>query len=261
MPSNYRSMRNAAAGAFAATAARDAYRSGIKYGNKLLKRGNRSTKWRPRALIHRTPTYTTAAKRHNTDKLLGGVSSHTLHTMPLTMIPQGTNIGERERQLIRLRGFKIHYALRMITSVPTYNRLAVVKFKYRGDSSTSPDIGTDFFRGQQTSRAVEFSSVANAQHLYDYQINTDKFEVLWDHKFIVGPQVASNLEENVYMKYIDKFVPCSKLVHFDDSDLYSDSDGVFLVHFLAPWTSNSSTPVANLMNTRAHATTYFTDVL
>lgn len=259
MPSNYRSMRNAAAGAFAATAARDTYRSAVKYGSRLLKKGNRSNRYRPRTYTARQGAVSMHTKRHNTDKLYSNVASMTLASQPVTMIAQGTGIGERERQLVRLRGFKVHYGVRNRTNFPVYNRLALIKFKYRSDSSTSPNLTDDFFRGQIGTRSIGFDSVANAQHLYDYAINTDKFDVLWDHKFICGGNGGN--EEAQIQKFIDKFVPCNKLVHYDSTDLYSDVDGVFLVHWCSQWQTNSTTPVIDIMFTRGHCTTYFTDVI
>lgn len=261
MPSNYRSMRNAAAGALAATAARDGYRTAIRYGSKMLKRGNRSTKYRPRSLVYRNPVYSTSTKRHNADKLAGSVSSNVLNTVGVTSIEQGTAINQRERQLVQLRGFKIHYVARNLVGLPVYNRLALVRFKYRSDAGTSPDIDTDFFRGQLSKRAIPFTSVANAQHLYDYSINTDKFEVLWDHKFILyGNNLPGTAEEAAFTKFVDKFVPCNKVIHYDDTTSFSDNDGIYLIHWCAAYNNNTITPVTGQVYTRGHVTTFFQDV-
>lgn len=144
--------------------------------------------------------------------------ANTLHVVELSSIARGTALNERERDEITVRGVRIRAD---IVSVVTDNlhpyvwNYALVQLKQRGvvGAIGTSDIDTDFFRGYESKRSVDFSTVDEGTLKRVLPVNSDKFEVLARGEVLLGPPRA-DCPGALTSKTVDRYVPLNKKLSY-----------------------------------------------
>ena len=110
-----------------------------------------------------------------------GTPGTNLDIYSLTDLTKGSDINNRERDLINCRGFRIRYHFSVLGLNPVHVHLAVVAPKQTWDLSGQAAASSQFLRGNGATRFLNFGS-ANSGLVNNHNgINTDRFTVL-SHK-------------------------------------------------------------------------------
>ena len=120
------------------------------------------------------------AKRFGTQLTANNDADNTLHsfliTYPIKEVAADSNIDNRERDVINLRGIKLCWEFDSLNSTQEqYLNFAVISNKR--DPTTTIVSTNRFFRGFNTVRGVDFPSVDNMHDKYCRPINTDEWNV------------------------------------------------------------------------------------
>ena len=242
---------------------RDLYKYGTSYfkrpktGTWVSRRGTNRNYGNSHVRFMQAGSQLSAMKRHLESLSVANYNSNFLYVMNCTAIPQTFQIDARERQAVFVRKLDICQWIRNDSTNNMGHRLIVVRVKNSSGALDQTGAEENLFRGNVTNRAINFSAVADGLHRLYYPINTDKYEVLHDEKFILG-QSTDNANEK--QKYIRRIVPVNKLVHFDNVNQDSAQDGIYIFRIWSDGSSNSTTPTLS-GSTNFHVVTHFYDVL
>lgn len=160
------------------------------------------------------------AKRTETETLTNGsASTRVLYNDEITNIPKTTvnDIDARQRDVVRLSGFKMCFEIKNNDSVPLLCNYAVVYDKQNGETVST----SDFFRSNGgNERAKDFSVLLNSYEFHCLPLNTDRFTVLWHRRFVLAPNpaVASTGftgENRNNWKTFEKYVKLKKHITFE----------------------------------------------
>jgi len=178
-------------------------------------------------------------------------------------ISQATALNEingRQRRTIYAGGLKLCMeVLNGNPSQPMYFNVAILNNK-QGPGN----LANDFFRNQgiNANREIDFSSTLSSNELHCLPINTDKFNVLWHKRYLLGP--ASTAENADYGGYdgmpsfqsINAYVPIKRNIRYNNSGFAQDSD-VCMVYWGAPFGGNSDEPPSGELQVGYRIIAYF----
>jgi len=205
----------------------------------------------------------TTCKSHsisNTD--LTARDTRTLYTSSLCEIPKGTEINERMRKHVNLRGFKVCFELLNLQTDPLYLNIAVIAPKATNNQS-SPST-TDFFRDTSANRARDFDIALSGLEFHCLPINTDDYVVLKHKRFRLGPAPAtgaSTITQNNSNNYknVDWYVRLNRQVRWNQPEDDKPTDGdVYVVHWADKmFASAASAQVSSAYGVTKRFVTYF----
>lgn len=154
--------------------------------------------------------------------------TRTLYSTELTEIELGTAQGQRERNLINVRGFKICAEFKCLSTEPLYINMAVLTVR-NGQTLDA----TDFFRAPQSlgERAVDFSTIRTGLEMHCYPINTDKYHV-WKHmrtQLVPGnsPTTTVSLEGYSYHT-VDFFIKFGRQLRYQNNTTPTSGNTFFV---------------------------------
>jgi hypothetical protein len=167
---------------------------------------------------------------------------------------------ERDRQIITIRGINFTYFCSNLQLEPEYRRWAIIQFKHDIAPSVT-DVETDFFRGTLGSRVRDFGDITNGQHRYTYGINTDKYIVHAQGKFVLAPVEASGKSTGNQCSYksVEQYVPINRNVNFQNTLATDAQNSIWFVTWGNPWDSVNGTAINNGVETAMTAVIYFQD--
>lgn len=219
----------------------------MKYGKHYARAGKTIARWgykrwkRSKAKRRRVigePIGSSSAKSREVVSTLAVntvVQTRTLYSQELTEIPRSDNIGERERDIVNLRGFKICISLRNTNNDPCYYNLALISFKGNACATSENTIETTkFFRDHNNSRGQDFSQALTALEFHCLPINTDLYNVITHKRYRIGGAAVGssnwNSQSNNF-KNIDFYQKIKRQIRFENSDQESSNHKVFFVEW------------------------------
>jgi len=221
---------------------------------RALNFGPASTPFRGRATralksrIGYTPGSGTASRRNVVDSWSAAAAaknSKTLYNDELTSIPRktGVEVNARERDIVNLLGFTLRLGFRNFRDTNAAVIRAAVVSPIDRDNITN----VDFFRGYQNKRSQDFASTLDTSQSMHSPINRDKYVVLWEKKFHIGPVADAAAGVNFsrttdsYTEF-NAFVPLNRQLRYHGSAAGDCSDKLFLVYWYdAPLAEGSAT--------------------
>ena len=265
----------AAAGAIARKAASDMYESGKRYmRSKKKTRTRKYSRSQPRTLYIGRPVGYGTAKRSltlNEDGLL--VDTRTLYSRDITAIGATTqnNINLRQREMINLVGFKLNLYARNLAVLST----DVLNFHYafihdKGRSQAllqdiDPVLEDDFFRGNGSARAIDFSTTLNGIELNCLNINNDLYTVLKRGTCSLTPvQTGSGIRKEGFC-HREVWLPINRQIRYDageNADIPTDGR-IFFVWWVDRHVGQAAggLPTANAMQLDLHCVTHWREPL
>lgn len=183
----------------------------------------------------------------STDLDVATKATRTLYTENILAVARNNtsaadDIDQRERDVINVRGVRIHFEIANQTDAPLYFHVALL---HRKDGEIAPN-GTDFFRGSGSTRGLGFNSNLNSLDFHTRGINTDKYVVLKHMKMhLINPAAVDagtgswpGLSGRSYKSY-KVWLPLRRQVRFQDASAQTPLSGnVYLVY----WADGFQTP-------------------
>lgn len=179
-------------------------------------------------------------------------ATRTLNAEPLLNLARGDNLNARERDVIDLRGFKVCMQMQNLrTAAPMYVNVAVISSKF---NPTQVPISTDFFRGEDTTRGVDFNNNLQSTEFGCLPINTDKYFIQTHRRFTLAPFNRDQVDYGSKQFY----VPIKRQIRYDTSGSGSQNRQFYLVWWCDTLLATAgTTPVTAAMNFQWKAVTYF----
>ena len=192
-------------------------------------------------------------------------ATKTLHEEPTLFnnIAQASGlnaINQRQRRTIYAGGLKLCMeVLNGNPTVPMYFNVAILNNK-QGPGN----LENDFFRNQglNANREIDFSSSLSSNELHCLPVNTDKYNVLWHGRYLLGP--GSSAENTGFggiacmpsFKSIMAYVPIKRNIRYNNGGFAQDSD-VCMVYWAAPFAGSSAVEPATEIQVGYRITAYF----
>lgn len=183
----------------------------------------------------------------------GGVSpraTRTLHYEEIKFPVFGDAINQRERQMIFCRGvslcMEISRNLEDVSMIALdrenlYVNVALVSSKK--DPTADVVSPLNWFRGSDSARALDFTTVKSSLDLHCLPINTDEWSVFMHQRFKLGDFSTTGLYNSVTLM---KYTKIHRQIRFDE--LGEPSNRLFVVYWCAPAATNTAGIVNNKMD-------------
>ena len=160
----------------------------------------------------------------------------TLYEKEILDMAFGTAIDNRERNVVNVRGFKLHLRIKNWgrSDPVTYHWAIVVPRNQQGSGS-----GDNFFRAYGANRTQDFDAAAMDGMAFDfYPINTDEYVIIKHKRITLGPKDgAGNYNGNVgRASYKEKkyWIPIKRSFRFD-KDLADAMETPVLIEWCTYW--------------------------
>lgn len=202
-----------------------------------------------------------------------GKATRTIHQFPLIKIAKGTQIDQRLRQIVNMRGFKIELNMINVTQNLLICNWAVVHPKTTGikvDEAGQTFPTQELFRGYNQSRSQNPTTTLAGVQWCNAKINTDQFAVLKRGRFILNPGRDAPVDpgtgeiiyfpekgSNLRMKQL--WVPLRRQCAWD-TNISNDYpvDQVFFVYWLdAPMSPTGKLPQPDAVAIETRVIQYF----
>lgn len=119
-----------------------------------------------------------------------GVGTRKIEQVPLIKIARGTQINQRLRDLINLRGIKLEFSVINMKDIPLVVNWAIVhpKSSITATNNTTQEFATnEFFRGYGSTRTEQPNNSLSGLQWTNASINTDQFAVLKRGRILLNP--------------------------------------------------------------------------
>ena len=240
------------------------YRRGYRRARKFRKR---SSYRRKRVRFIGYPIGSGTCKRVLTQNVSGqSLDTRTLYSRNLTFLAQGTanDINTRQRQMINLRGFKIRFNIQTLTGAQRWYfhwALIAEKSRTRGipESQDNAISGTNFFRGNGSSRGIDFQNSLSGNEINFLGINQDEYVVLKHKRMLLDP-VSTNGDNHQWQRHVSMYIPIKRQVRYDPSYGDCPTDGaIWSVWWCEGMNGvgSGATPQTNWANIDQFVVTYF----
>lgn len=240
---------------------RGKYYRAAKMFQRAWKRSRKTPKYRRRTNIGH-PVGSGTAKRHEITNTYGFVNSRELNFQDLTDIDKTTAlaINERNRNITNIRGFRICYEIANKREKPLIFHLAVVHDK-RSNDATVTVTTNDFFRGWNTTRAVDFGIALGSMEMNCNPLNTERFTILKHKRIHLSVTQGAT---GTYTKFVagnanyrmgKMWVPLKRQIRYEDNAAQSK---VWLLWWCDEFDTQPASPiVSDAMDFNRHIITYF----
>lgn len=202
------------------------------------------------------------SKRHQDSYSVATRSGNELTTLNLTLIDQGSDINNRERQVIYVRGVRFTWFVKNTVAKPMFANWALIELKYTNGLPSLSEMKSEFFRGHFSVRASDFDSVGTAIRKHNYGINTDKYIVHAQGKFTLAPNTSTGFQSGTAnnWKKVEEYVKINKKIKYDDA---TDTavNPLYFVSWVNPWDTESLLPTAGQQTTAFDSTVYFQECI
>lgn len=252
--------------------ARAAYTIGRAARSYLGKRRYKSTRYASKSrkkqrLFSRThvgePNGATTCKADVIDSTTAITKdTRTLYTQSVARLLQGTEINNRLRQHVNLRGFKVCFELNNGLNSPMYCNIAVIAPKGTTTKTSKID-EKNFFRWQGNRRAIDFNpTLLSSLEFHCLPINTDDYTVLKHKRYRLGPNqpsAAFTTQSGNSYKNVDWYIPLKRQVRYDQTEGGEPTDGdVYVVYwFDAFQAAAGNVPQASAVAVSQRYTVYY----
>lgn len=189
------------------------------------------------------------------------VNSRFLYSVPLCTPPKGSDIDDRIRNIINVRGFALNFHIRNNTLAPLCCNFAVIHSRDEG-AITVPN--NDFFRNSTSSRAISFGTGLSSLDLSTRHINSDKYTILNHTRFILKPLDGNaqyfNQTGNTYGT-VSKYIPLKRQLRWEANLNTAPEHGqIFVVYWVDNMFTNSgSAEIPNAATVQERYVMYYRD--
>lgn len=172
-----------------------------------------------------------------------GQISKTLYNTEITTVSRGSNLEDRERDIINCRGFKIYFQMRNTSERPLWFHMAAVCPKLPGTSNTPVSFSTDdFFRVYGNDRSGAFNNAQSGFSQSYRPINTDRFNILMHKRMLVHTQDSTSgifrQANKSQFRTFKIWLPLRRQLRYDGATATSPVQGkVYLVWWATEWDS------------------------
>lgn len=187
------------------------------------------------------------------------MNENTIYVTEPDMPTRGSDIDQRERDLIFYRGLKYCFNYDSLTTAGgDYQSLmvnfAIVSRKDAVDSQVN--LADDFFRAGGNSRSQDFSTPTNALDRHCLPLNSDKFHI-WTHKrFKLHRRTGQGHGD----KYFSGYIPINRQIRFDGANKTNGT--LFCLTWFGGVAGVVSTPgTVALCNVQGMLTTFWDDTI
>jgi len=190
--------------------------------------------------------------------------SNTLTSFHVTGLTQGDAIDQRERQIIFMNGFRLNFFLQNDDTTPMYGRWWVLQYR-QAEGYSADNVGTDFFRGDSSIRAVNFVNALEFNRRMALTHNNMKYKQLASGKFRLAGKL--DVTDALYQDnttdsqmYVDKYIPVNNTVRYNSSVNADCSNPIVFCFWVCRSDDDSGTASANNeIKYRIASTVHFTD--
>lgn len=185
-----------------------------------------------------------------------------LNTTALTFPSEGSGANQRERNVMRLSGFKICIEFQAGSSlrIGGANRdrqvtinVALLSQKFAASDASFDN--THFFRSNAgDNRAIDFDVVSRSIDFACLPINTDKYNVHMHHRTHIAGEA---IEHSPTVRRVMKYVPIKRQIRFDNTN--RPSTQFFVVWWVALAGEHTTTSSSDIVNCQWDYVTYFRD--
>lgn len=196
------------------------------------------------------------------DTSLFGTRALNFHVINTTSA--GTAINQRERTMINWRGTRICMFFRNTGNTNPINlNIAILCPKSTGAGNVP--VATEFFRGDTSSRALDFGVTLSANEFRCRPINSDEYNILRHKRYTLAQSIPSGsgwnngtLKNFVQIKW---FIKAKRQIRYSASDGNTPTEGacylVYWADFVGSPSGTAQTP--NQISTNIDTTVYFRD--
>lgn len=183
--------------------------------------------------------------------------TRTLYSYDITDIPPGSNIDQRERRIVNVRGFKICMEIKNTGSLPLYVNVAVLSPK-GGKGGVN---ATDFFRSSDTERGRNLDPTLTSNEYHCLPINSDNYTIL-KHKrmrLVAGAGGGDTVSLNGYSyTNLNWWIPLKRQIRYESSGDSPDVGTCYLVYWFDQFGTGSGVlPVTGIATTSRRVVAYF----
>lgn len=163
--------------------------------------------------VGETPGTSNAKRFESVNHDVAFKSTRTLYSHVLNDTPQGLALDERQRQIINLRGLKICMDVSNSNNRPMHFNWAIVSPKNQEDTNLT----SRFFRGNGTTRSIDFGVNLQSAEFSCNPINADKYVVLTHQRHLLGVPKNSNQDfadtRQSYLR-VDRYIKIGRQFRF-----------------------------------------------
>lgn len=228
---------------------------------RARKRSSRKRRYNPKKRIGEPMRKGTSKRTAINRDVCTPINTNTLYKINLTNIgTRGDAINARERGIINLSGWKIRGEFKNNFEGPLYLNIAVISKK---NKTGQPD-ESNFFRGDEGERAIDFNGTGSALHKHRANINSDNWNVVMHQRFRLAGERDSSPGNSVqyssgkasYMNYT-RWLGMRRQFRFDsNTDTEAETD-VFLVYWCSSFCGSGSTVSTGALDHNFDIVAYF----
>jgi hypothetical protein len=204
------------------------------------------------------------AKRCVTTNLAISENIRTIYTVDLTSIEKGSNLNQRRRDMVNIRGFKLSHQYKNKSPNPVIINYAIVMDKRQMDGVTAVT-DEDFFRGNFTQRAQNFVLSLSGTVMNSLSLNPERFVILMRKRMMLGPGFVTDPEATTQTgysydvtksyRYFNHYVPIRRQFRFEDDKCQTPLVLIYWYDFfMAP---PDQTQTTNVVDHQIYGVTYF----
>lgn len=221
--------------------------------------------WNPRPMSLYSP------KRRVTTSVPAVRDGNVGYGFEITNIPQGALLDQRERQQIHVKNIELMYYFRSNFPVQTtgltaidaaLGRIVVLKLKQTDGNISTAQLADNFFRGAVANRTTDYSAVTDQLHKNAYPINKEKYRVLMDRTFKLGPHNgADGAQAWPKQLYRKVRIPVNAKVQYDNEFASGSQNGIYVFFFCGPAIDNVGNPQVSYYQGEVTAVINYQDIL
>lgn len=207
------------------------------------------------------PGTSTSKRSVTNDQLPTNQSTRTQYVYDLFEVPQGSEIDQRERRLMKVGGVKFCAEVKNLTNAPLYVNWAILASKAGGIGGVS---NVDFFRASEgAERARNFGTDLTGNEFHCLPINSDKYHILQHKRYKLVPSASGGdtvaLTGKSYMN-IDMYKKFNRQLQFDGAVGGPESGETSLVMWCSKFGEGAGTVAeTNAWNVSLKTICYFRD--
>lgn len=168
------------------------------------------------------------------------------------------NINTRQRGVAYISGVIVNQVWRNNTNEPYLVRWALV----HPHDNTESGLLTDFFRGYNNERSLDFSNARSSIQKQTHPINVDENTVLYSGSMYLGPNAAAGAyteRSSVNMCSLNTYLPIKRQVRYDTDTVQNCNDKIFLVWWATQYLTAGTDDVPTAITTQSDIITVFRD--
>lgn len=177
-------------------------------------------------------------------------NSRFLNKYLINVIPKTTTneIDKRQRDVVNLRGIKLQMEWRNNSNEPLQCHWCILCPKYRQGIENS-----EFFRGHDNVRAVDFANTQSSTQFWTRPINTDDYTIIAHKRFTLAPKdggVAYNAEGPKNFRTVNRYIKIQRQCRYDGDELVNGR------LWLCYWADKFMTPAGTAGATSAYGASH-----